>query len=227
MSRLASVLALLAIVFATPSHADQAITPRQLVVKDPKPGVDATKREVTLEAGERSSTHTIVGDPATGGAILTIELFGLSSANQVFDLGAGIDPATAKPYWKASGTGFVYRNRFGTNGPVKMARIELSKGGTFQLRISAVAKHSPITLRPPNPGAFAFITFEIGGGDRYNVFFEGEPSNTIRKNDAKTFQIVNVPDPHPPCEASGAPLCTNGRCAVGTCVSLISTCACQ
>lgn len=39
--------------------------------------------------------------------------------------------------------------------------------------------------------------------------------------------IVNVPDPHPPCEASGAPLCTNGRCAVGTCVSLISTRACQ
>ncbi len=227
MSRLASVLALLAIVFATPSHADQAITPRQLVVKDPKPGVDATKREVTLEAGERSSTHTIVGDPATGGAILTIKLFGLSSASQVFDLGAGSDPATTKPYWKASGTGFVYRNRFGTNGPVKMARIELSKGETFQLRVSAVAKHSPITLRPPNPGAFAFITFEIGGGDRYNVFFEGEPSNTIKKNDAKTFQVVNVPDPHPSCEASGAPLCTNGRCAVGTCVSLISTCACQ
>jgi hypothetical protein len=218
---------LLAAVFATPAYADQAITPQQLIVKDTKPGVDPTRREVTLEAGERSSTHTILGDPTTGGAVLSITLSGSSSANQVFDLGAGIDLATGKPYWKASDTGFIYKNRFGTNGPVKAARIELSNGGTFKLKVSAVAKHSPITLRPPNPGSFAFITFEIGGGDAYNIFFTGEPFNTIKKNDAKTFQIVNVPDPHPPCEASGAPLCTNGRCAVGTCVSLVSICACQ
>jgi hypothetical protein len=115
VSRLASVLALLAIVFATPSHADQAITPRQLVVKDPKPGVDATKREVTLEAGERPSTHTIVGDPATGGAILTIKLFGLSSASQAFDQ-EPVSIPRPPAVLKASGTGFVYRNRFGTNG---------------------------------------------------------------------------------------------------------------
>ena len=58
MSRLASVLALLAVALVITSYADQGITEKQLVLKDPRPGVDPTKRKLTLDAGERSSTDT-------------------------------------------------------------------------------------------------------------------------------------------------------------------------
>ena len=97
MSRLASALALLAVVLVATSYADQVITEKQLVLKDPKPGVDPTERKLTLEAGERSSTDTVVGDPTTGGAMLKVTVVGFSSASQVFDLGAGIDPRATGP----------------------------------------------------------------------------------------------------------------------------------
>src|SRR5262249_1907243 len=51
--------------------ADQTILGKQELVKDPKPGVDATKRKLLGQANEVGSTNTIVGDPTVDGATVT------------------------------------------------------------------------------------------------------------------------------------------------------------
>src|SRR5262249_22486478 len=48
--------------------ADQTILGKQLQVKDPKPGVDATKRKGLGQGKEENSPNTIVGDPTMAGA---------------------------------------------------------------------------------------------------------------------------------------------------------------
>jgi hypothetical protein len=77
--------------------ADQTILGKQVLVKDPKPGVDPTKRKVVGQGKETASPKSIVGDPTTSGAVLTIFVEGPPSSSQVFNLGAGTDPATGKP----------------------------------------------------------------------------------------------------------------------------------
>ena len=64
--------------------AEQTILGKSLLVKDPKPGVDATKRKVTGTGKEKNSANTIVGNPTTlglaGGGILQVFAFGATSA---------------------------------------------------------------------------------------------------------------------------------------------------
>jgi hypothetical protein len=169
--------------------ADQTILGKQVLVKDPKPGVDPTKRKVVGQAKEAASPNSIVGDPTTSGAVLTIFVEGASSSNQVFNLGAGTDPATGKPYWSASSSGFKYKDKTGTNSAVKVSQITKSSSGTFQIKAVAQAKSVPIALVPPDPGTSACMLFEINGGDRYHVLFPPASNSSIKKNDAKTFQI--------------------------------------
>ena len=152
-------------------------------------GVDPTKRKVVGQAKEAASPNSIVGDPTTNGAVLTIFVEGASSSNQVFNLGAGTDPATGKPYWSASGSGFKYRDKTGTNSAVKVSQITKSSSGTFQIKAVAQAKSVPIALVPPDPGTSACMLFEINGGDRYHVLFPPASNSSIKKNDARTFQI--------------------------------------
>jgi hypothetical protein len=75
---------------------------------------------------------------------------------------------------------------------VTVAQIKKSGSGTLQIKVVALAKHSPIALVPPNPGTSACMLFEIGGGDRYHVLLPPAPASRITKNDAKTFQIKNA-----------------------------------
>lgn len=52
--------------------ADQTILGKQLLVKDPRPGVDPTKRRIIAEGKEQTSADAIVGDPTVAGATVTI-----------------------------------------------------------------------------------------------------------------------------------------------------------
>jgi hypothetical protein len=181
-----SLLALTAVGYA----ADQTILGKEVLLKDPKTGVDPTKRKIVGQGKETGSPNTIVGDPMVDGAILTIFTEGATSANQVFNLATGTDPATGKPYWSGSSTGFTYKDKAGTNSAVKVAQIKKSNSGTFQIKVVAQAKNSPISLVPPNPGTSACMLFEIGEGARYHVRLG--PGSLIKKNDAKTFLIANA-----------------------------------
>jgi hypothetical protein len=172
--------------------ADQTILGKQVLVKDPKPGVDPTKRKVIGQGKESASPNSIVGDPMVDGAILTIFTEGATSANQVFNLATGTDPATGKPFWSGSSTGFTYKDKAGTNSAVTVAQIKRSNSGVFQIKVVAQAKNSPIALVPPNPGSAACILFEIGEGDRYHILLPPAPGSSIKKNDTKTFQIKDA-----------------------------------
>jgi hypothetical protein len=52
--------------------ADQTILGKRLLVKDPKPGLDPTKRKIVAEGKEKASPDGIVGDPTLVGATATV-----------------------------------------------------------------------------------------------------------------------------------------------------------
>lgn len=43
--------------------AAQTILGKRLLVKDPKPGLDSTKRKIVAQGKEKASPDSIVGDP--------------------------------------------------------------------------------------------------------------------------------------------------------------------
>src|SRR5262245_61616817 len=103
MRDLIGTILALALAAAAAHAAEQRVLGSQRQVKDPTPGVDATKRAVVVRAKERASGDTIVGDPTASGATLTVFVTGASSAGQVFVLPAGTDPASGKAFWSATG----------------------------------------------------------------------------------------------------------------------------
>ena len=76
--------------------ADQTVRGNTLVVKDP--GTSA-KRKITVKAKETPSDDTLVGDPTTGGATVTITTNGATPSSQTFTLPAGVSAITQKPFW--------------------------------------------------------------------------------------------------------------------------------
>src|SRR4051812_25199239 len=61
---------------------EQTIVGRAFVVKDPAPGVDPTRRSVLVVGKEAFSANTIVGDPVSNGAEVTIIANGSNSTSQ-------------------------------------------------------------------------------------------------------------------------------------------------
>ena len=158
MRILLAVLSLTSLVYA----ADQTILGKKLQVKDPKPGLDATKRSIIGEGKEKLSPNTVVGDPTAMGATLTVFADGTTSGTQTFALPAAL--------WTATKTGFKYKDAALAQGPVKKAAITVSKG-TFVLQAAVSGKTGGITLLPPNLGTSGCALLEITGGDRYHVRF--------------------------------------------------------
>src|SRR5262245_4372201 len=100
--------------------ADQAVLGRKLAIKDSKPGIDPTKRKIVGDAKELTSPTSLTGDLVNNGAVLTLFAEGTSPGSQVFNLAAGTDPATGKPFWSnPSGSKFTYKDKAGTNSAVK------------------------------------------------------------------------------------------------------------
>jgi hypothetical protein len=182
--------ALLLVTVGTALAADQAILGRRFTLRDPQPGVDATRRSLLLLGKETGSIATLSGDPEqnTGGTV-TVFVNGGSWTSETFSVPQGIDPGSGRAFWRAIPSGFIYKDRDGTNGPVQAMRIRLSSDGTFELKIVGKGRLGPISLLPPNPGATACVRFDIGGGDSYHVLLPPEPSATIGRNDDRTFNM--------------------------------------
>jgi hypothetical protein len=166
--------------------AEQTILGKSITIKDPKPGVDATKRKVTGSGKEKNSPNTIVGNPTTLGGVLQVFAFGGTPSTQTFLLPQGTSTITGKPFWTAAGsTGFKYKDSKGEQSPVKSVQIKRTPSGTFSIKAKISAKNGAVIVVPPNPGTSACVALQITGGDRYSVDFG--PTSQI-KNSQKVFK---------------------------------------
>jgi hypothetical protein len=215
--------------------ADQSILGKALSVKDPKPGVDATKRKVIASAKEESSPNTIVGDPTllspAGGGVLEVSVTGAVDLSQTFVLPQGTS-SSGQAFWAATSTGFTYQDPSGDQGAVRSVTIKRSAGGTVVLKAKVLGKNGPIDVLPPNDGTAGCVALQLGVdagfGDRYSVQF-GDDSQ-ITNSGAKAFiatmpteEGVCAPDPCATGNGGCDPLtsCTNdgGPPTCGPCPS--------
>jgi acetyl esterase/lipase len=155
--------------------ADQTVRGAMLVVKNP--GALA-KRQIAVDAKEKDSPDSLVGNPVTGGATVTVSANGSTPSSGTYDLPAGINPVNQRPFWTGDVVkGFRYSDVKGSNGPVKSAVIKL-KRGLFQIKVRVDGKLGPVAVVPPNPGSDGCVLFAIGGGDSYSVqFATGQVTN--------------------------------------------------
>jgi hypothetical protein len=175
--RCALLVTLFSIVPLLAHAADQTVLGSKLLVKA---GATATKRKIVVKAKEIGTDNTIVGDPTTDGATLTVSAYGGTPTAQTFDLPVGTSAITGKPFWSGDATaGYQYKDPKSENGPVKVASIKKTAGGIFLIKAVVTAKHSPVSVVPPNDGTFACAQLTITGGDSYHVrFASGFVSNT-------------------------------------------------
>src|SRR5262245_62145228 len=88
--------------------ADQAILGSKFLVKSPG---SPTARRIVVRAKETASADTIVGNPVTDGATLTLSAYGGTSSSQTFALPAAVSPTTGKPFWSGDASkGFKYKD---------------------------------------------------------------------------------------------------------------------
>ena len=106
----ALVLALVMTAVPTARAANQTVPGFQLLVKSPS---TLEKRKVVVKAKEVGSPDTIVGNPAAGGATLSITANGGTPSNQTFGLPMGTSALTRRPFWSGDavrgGTGVPSR----------------------------------------------------------------------------------------------------------------------
>lgn len=174
-----------------------ALLGKLMLVKDPQPGVDATRRKIVLKVKESASPHPITGNPITGGATLEVVLSGTTPSSQTFTLPPGA------AFWSALGTvGFKYKDTGLVNGPIKLLIVKKTTSGNFIL--SALGKGSgsgPLNLVPPNTGTEARVRFIPGDGDGYCAAFGGVAGGTLDPNTNKVFKAKN-PTAEGPCPPS-------------------------
>jgi hypothetical protein len=175
----------------------QAILGNSLTVRDPKPGVDPSKRTIVGSAKEKNSPNLLVGDPTragiAGGAILQVLANGATPSAQTFVLAQGTS-SSGKPFWSGSAsTGFTYKDSRGEQGPVKTVSIERSGGGSFSIQAVVSGKNGPVTVVPPNPGTDGCMVLDLGidpaqPGDRYSVRFG--PESTVKNVADRLFKVT-------------------------------------
>ena len=179
---------------------DQTILGNSITVKDPKPGVDATKRKVTGKGKEKNSTNTIAGNPVTGtGGSLFVAANGGTDTSQTFALPQGTSGITGKDFWSGDAVkGFKYKDPKGEQGPVKVAQIKKTPSGNFTIKAVITGKNGTINVLPPNLGTDSCFRLDINGGDSYSVSFVAgngiitNKTNTLYKHKKVTVEATCV-----------------------------------
>lgn len=191
--------ALVASILPAVGHAaDQTVLGKAFLLKDP--GVPE-KRKIVVKAVEHTSDDTVVGDPTTQGATLTVRAEGTSPSTQSWYLPVGTS-VKGKPFWSGDATkGFKYVDSKGENGPVKVAQLKLTKSGVFKMKMIALGKLGAISVTPPNDGTLGCALLQIPDGDSYSVRFA---DGNVVNNGTKLFKVVN-PQTEGTCD-----LCGNG-----------------
>lgn len=224
--------------------ADQTILGSGFTAKNPS---TPEKRRVTVKAKEKSSPNTLVGDPVTTGASLTVRANGGSPTSQTFTLPATNSPTTGKPFWSGSiAKGFKYRDGKYENGPVGQVSIKKTAGGVFLIVAKISGKVAPLNVLPPNPGTSACALLDLLGGTTYSVQFapaDGLITNkdgvlykqkkisvegtcvvtTTTVTTTTTTTTTTIPVCSPNCGIN-TPCLTNGNCASGFCSGGLCKC---
>lgn len=178
------LVALLVFPFSVVHAADQTVRGTVLVVKNPS---TPAKRKVIVKANEAASNNTLVGNPITNGATVTITANGAAPSAETYSLPVGTSATSQKPFWSGDPVkGFKYRDADGENGPVKSARIKL-RSGVFQIKVAVDGKQGPVAVVPPNPGTTGCVLFTIAGGDSYSVRFA---SGQVANSGAALFKVA-------------------------------------
>jgi len=196
-----AALALSALLAPATHAADQTILGSGFQVKNPGA---IEKRQAQVKAKEKASLNTIVGNPVTSGATLTVRANGTSPSSQVFALPQGMN-AKGKPFWSGDATkGFKYNDSKSEQGAVKAVKISKSGSGVFQIQAKLSGKVVPLNVLPPNIGTDACAFLQITGGDSYSVkFAPGE--GVITNKGAQAYAQKKVTS-----EGGCGPTCSDG-----------------
>src|SRR5438270_51047 len=101
-----ALLTLLLLFPVTTRAAEQAVLGSKLQVKNPS---TPDKKKIIVKAKESPSSDTLVGDPVTNGATVTIRLTGGAPNGETFTLAPGTS-MSGKPFWSGDSTkGFKYK----------------------------------------------------------------------------------------------------------------------
>src|SRR5437764_15334817 len=100
---LALALTVTAVLASRAVAADQTVRGKNFLVKDPKPGVDASKRGIGVVATESASNDSLVGNPLANGATVEIIANDTNPGDQGLPLPRGA-AAPGGPAWKAPGS---------------------------------------------------------------------------------------------------------------------------
>lgn len=223
-----TLIAALTLLAATSAPgADQAIFGKAFLVKDPG---NPAKRKIAISASEKGSPDTIVGDPTTDGATLTVRARGTTSSEETYDLPTGTSQK-GKPFWTGDAAkGFKYKDPKGENGPVKTVLLKKAKSGAMKLKALVLGKLGPVAIAPPNEGADACALLEIVGGDSYSVRFA---DGKVKNKGAKQFKVTK-PETEGTCilcgngEVDPGEQCDGSACgAFGGACQADCTCSCD
>lgn len=204
----------LAAVAAPAIAADQIILGKSLLVTDPQPGVDATKRQIIVFGKELSSPDTLNGDPLAAGATVEVIANGTASSSQTFSMPAGVFNGAWG--WRALGNptfGYLYKDLVGMNGPVKLAFIKKVPAGHFLVKVLLKGSLGAINVLPPASGTDGGMRFNITGGDSYCVNFGGPAGGMVKNAPAmgianKLFKVVSTATA--PTVEAGCPVLNGG-----------------
>lgn len=195
---------------ASGADARQRIRGDLFRLKDPKPGVDASQRELTVVGRQDTPGEgqaQIEGDPTVAGATLQVVVNGgvLASQSETYPMPAsGWRRLPGKP--TSVILGYAYDDPSpGAFGPIRSAIVK-AKGGRFLFKARILGTSGPgpqphIGIVPPDPGTEGGVAFTIGDGDTYCVTFGGEAGGQVA-NSTKSFQIADnrkLPTVAQPC----------------------------
>ncbi|MFN8544704.1 MAG: hypothetical protein U0807_10960 [Candidatus Binatia bacterium] len=210
--------------------ANQTVLGNQLVVKD---GGVAAKRKIVVVAKELATDDSILGNPVTSGAAITITANGTTPAMQTFQMPAGTSLA-GKAFWSGDAVkGFKYKDALGENGPVKGAQVKKAGSGVFLIKALIDGKLGTISVLPPNAGTDGCALLAIHGGDFYSVAFQ---TGILKNKGTKLFKVTKptteatcgrcgdgIVDPEEQCDAPGTACGTSP----GAVCSADCTCPCD
>ncbi len=165
--------------------ATQLVLGKRFMLADPRPGGDPTLRRGTLLARETNSSATVVGDPVTNGASITIVANGRVPSSQTLLL--------PNDSWRATSTGFRYDDRRAVHGPVQMVDVHRNSRGSFEIAVRITSPQGVFSVVPPDPGTDGgfSLTLTTGGiGDTYCVAFGGAAGGAVTNNGTKLFKVT-------------------------------------
>src|SRR6185295_19031768 len=146
------VLCLLLGVASLVHAADAPLGISKLLVQDPS-GDPLRRKVVVVGTVPAGSTVALPGDPAIGGATLTIVTAGGLPTEQTFDL-----PAAG---WQTlPATRFKFTNRE-TGGAVRALLLKRSGNGAVKLKATIRGRDGALAIVPPNPGDAASVVLAI------------------------------------------------------------------